>query len=51
MSNGKLLLEICGNKFKVRPGSIVLAFSLVNIQLLMFVEGISRFEVFPGECE
>ena len=51
MSHGKLLLEICGNKFKVRPGSIVLTFSLVNIQLLMFMEGISRFGGFPGEYE
>lgn len=40
--NGKWLLEICGNKFKVRPDNIVLKVSLVNIQLLRFRGGISR---------
>lgn len=42
MSHGELLLEICGNKFKVSPASIVSKVSLVNIQLLRFREGISR---------
>ena len=46
MNHDKLLLEICGHKFKGSPDSIVSKVSLVNIQLLRFKKGISRVWVF-----